>query len=84
MKRPLWLFVILVAGSLAAAQQQSSSQVEWLYYGGDQGGTKYSSLTDIRPDNVHRLQMAWQWKHWETPLEGVRHTSRASSKPRRS
>jgi quinoprotein glucose dehydrogenase len=69
MKRLLWLFAILVAGSLVAAQQQSPPQVEWLYYGGDQGGTKYSTLSDIRPDNLPRLQMAWQWKHWETPLK---------------
>ncbi|MGH9148509.1 MAG: pyrroloquinoline quinone-dependent dehydrogenase [Vicinamibacterales bacterium] len=69
MKRLLWLLAILVTGALVAAQQQSSSQVEWLYYGGDQGGTKYSPLADIRPDNLPRLQVAWQWKHWETPLK---------------
>ena len=69
MKRLLWLLAILVTGALVAAQQQSSSQVEWLYYGGDQGGTKYSALADIRPDNLQRLQVAWQWKHWETPLK---------------
>lgn len=69
MKRLLWLLAILVTGALVAAQQQSSSQVDWLYYGGDQGGTKYSPLADIRPDNLPRLQVAWQWKHWETPLK---------------
>ena len=69
MKRLLWLLAILVTGALVAAQQQSSSQVEWLYYGGDQGGTKYSPLADIRPENLQRLQVAWQWKHWETPLK---------------
>jgi quinoprotein glucose dehydrogenase len=58
--------VILVAGLLMGAQQPSGP-VEWLYYGGDQGGMKYSPLTDIGPENVQRLQVAWQWKHWETP-----------------
>jgi len=48
---------------------RDSGQVEWLYYGGDPGGTKYSALTDINAGNVQRLQVAWQWKHWETPLE---------------
>src|SRR5213593_2672690 len=47
---------------------QSSRQVEWLYYGGDQAGTKYSPLADINANNVERLEIAWQWKHWETPL----------------
>ena len=48
---------------------QSSRQVEWLYYGGDQAGTKYSRLADINTSNVQRLHIAWQWKHWETPLK---------------
>ena len=56
----------LVAVSLVAAQQRSE-QVEWLYYGGDQAGTKYSPLTDINAGNVQQLRVAWQWKHWETP-----------------
>jgi len=60
---------ILVTGALVGAQQPAgrSGPVDWLYYGGDQGGTKYSPLTDIGPENVQRLQAAWQWKHWETP-----------------
>ena len=44
--RQATLFAILLTGSLVAAQRQSEP-VEWLYYGGDQGGTKYSPLTDI-------------------------------------
>lgn len=43
--------------------------MEWLYYGADPGNSKYSPLTDIDAGNVGRLQVAWQWKHWETPLE---------------
>jgi quinoprotein glucose dehydrogenase len=61
----------ILAGSLsllAMQQRQSSRQAEWLYYGGDPGGTKYSPLDDINVGNVQRLEVAWQWKHWETPL----------------
>src|SRR5215510_11852631 len=47
----------------------AGKQVEWLYYGGDQGGTKYSTLTEINPDSVQRLQIAWQWKHFDVPME---------------
>ena len=60
------LVAIIVAGSLLAAQQPANP-VEWRYYGGDQGGTKHSPLTDIHAGNVHQLQVAWQWKHWDTP-----------------
>ncbi len=59
---------VLAAGSLLVAQQPSR-QVEWAYYGGDPGGAKYSALTDIDAQNVQRLQVAWEWKHWETRLE---------------
>jgi glucose dehydrogenase len=64
--RPLGLFAVLVTGSLLAAQERRGP-VEWLYYGGDQAGSKYSLLTDINAGNVDRLHVAWQWKHWETP-----------------
>ena len=61
------LLTSLLVGSVAGAQTPASQQVEWLYYGGDPGGTKYSALTDINAANVQRLRVAWQWKHWETP-----------------
>jgi quinoprotein glucose dehydrogenase len=67
-RRTVWL-ALLIAGSLAAAAAPSSRQVEWLYYGGDPGGTKYSPLTDVNAANVGRLHIAWRWSHWETPLE---------------
>src|SRR5436190_1988906 len=68
MKRLLRIVAVLIAGSLVGADGPSK-QVEWLYYGGDPGGSKYSTLTDIDAANVSRLGVAWQWKHWETPLE---------------
>src|ERR1700724_1639208 len=30
---------------------------------------KYSGLTDVNPENVQRLEIAWQWKHWDAPIE---------------
>src|SRR5437762_2027773 len=61
-------FLSLLCLFVAISAFQSSRQAEWLYYGGDQAGTKYSSLADINAANVQRLEIAWQWKHWETPL----------------
>jgi quinoprotein glucose dehydrogenase len=60
---------LVIAGSLLAAQERSPRQVEWLHYGGDPGGMKFSSLSDVKTANVGRLSVAWQWKHWETPLD---------------
>src|SRR5688572_22577088 len=70
MKLRIWLLAIVVcSSSILAAQQGASRQVEWLFYGGDPGGGKSSPLADITSDNVQRLQIAWQWKHWDTKLE---------------
>src|ERR1044072_2399814 len=56
----LFLLALAVTASMLAAQQ-GAGQVEWLYYGGDQAGSKYSPLTDINAGNVPQLRVAWQW-----------------------
>ena len=42
--------------------QTASKNVEWRYYGGDAGSTKYSPLDQINKDNVKDLRVAWRWK----------------------
>ena len=71
MKRAFWILTLLVTASLALLSQRGepSKQVEWLYYGGDPGNSRYSPLADITADNVQRLEVAWQWKHWDTRIE---------------
>jgi len=32
---------------------------DWASYGGDAGGTRYAGLTQITPDNIERLHVAW-------------------------
>src|SRR4029453_41618 len=63
------LFLILSLGLCVFVVSQSSRQVQGLYYGGEQEGTKSSTLADINATNVQRLRIVWQWKHWETPLK---------------
>ena len=41
---------------------------DWPFYGGDQGGSKYSPLDQINRSNVSKLKMAWEWKTGEAPL----------------
>ena len=36
-----------------------SEEVEWLHYGGDAGGARFSDLDQVDPDNVARLAVAW-------------------------
>ncbi|HUH36580.1 MAG TPA: pyrroloquinoline quinone-dependent dehydrogenase [Spongiibacteraceae bacterium] len=33
----------------------------WGHYGGDEGGTRYSELTQINPGNVDSLEMVWRY-----------------------
>src|SRR6267142_4581140 len=56
---------------------QSAAQTlpaEWRFYGGDQGGTRYSSLTQIDRSNVAGLQRAWTYHTGELDL-GLRTAS---------
>jgi quinoprotein glucose dehydrogenase len=75
MARRRWFHLSLGAVVCAAlfafvsAQTPPGRQVEWRYYGGDQGGTRHSPLADIDASNVSQLRQVWQWKHWDAPLE---------------
>ena len=71
MTQRIWLLVLVGgAAALVAAQAQTPPPpVEWRHYSGDPGGTRASSLADVSAKNVSQLEVAWQWKHWEAPLE---------------
>jgi quinoprotein glucose dehydrogenase len=38
----------------------SVTREDWQQYGNDMGGTRFSPLTDITPDNVATLRVAWE------------------------
>ena len=43
---------------LAAAPLNSyASESDWMQYGGHEGGGRYSALTQINKDNVHKLRL---------------------------
>jgi quinoprotein glucose dehydrogenase len=52
----------------AAIGTDRAKDQEWRHYGGDPGGQKYSTLTDINRSNVALLVLAWQWQTGEVPL----------------
>ena len=56
------LATLIVCGSLlasSAAAQSGAVDGEWRATAAANGNTKYSSLDQIRPQNVGRLQIAW-------------------------
>jgi quinoprotein glucose dehydrogenase len=44
-----------------AVSQAAPKDVDYRYYNGDAGGTHYSPLTQIDPDNVSQLTQAWRY-----------------------
>ena len=53
----------MAAGIVALAQSNagrtSGTSKEWPTYGHDPGGMRFSPLTEITPENVSRLKVAW-------------------------
>ena len=63
----LVLYALLILCCLRIGFAQSKP-VEWPFYGGDQGGTRYSPLKHINRTNVSSLQRAWTYHTGELEL----------------
>jgi len=59
------LFALLALPSVHRAYGQSPDASDWGYYGGDAFGQHYSSLDQIRRDNVRNLAVAWTYRTGE-------------------
>jgi quinoprotein glucose dehydrogenase len=68
--------VVMAAGTAAAAPPVAAAATPatatapeanagWTAYGGDSGGMRYSSLTEITPANVGELRVAWTFRTGE-------------------
>lgn len=57
-----WLLVTAVAHGA-----DRRGDIEWPVYGGDAGQRRYSSLTQITPANVTKLQVAWTYRSGDSP-----------------
>src|SRR5438093_8947925 len=69
MRRTLSMVFFLIT---MVAIQQSATQNAWPVYGGDPGGSKYSTLRQINRENVSRLRVAWTFSTGDpiSPLPG--------------
>src|ERR1051325_3822345 len=63
--------------ALAASTALAAPDAGWPAYGGDAGGTRYSTLTQIGPGNVGELRVAWQFRTGELG-EGVKDWARSA------
>ncbi|HYJ45052.1 MAG TPA: PQQ-binding-like beta-propeller repeat protein, partial [Pyrinomonadaceae bacterium] len=65
--RSLLLWAAITLFSLVNGRAQAPAG-EWQFYGGDQAGSRYSSLAQINRRNVTRLQRAWVYHTGELEL----------------
>ena len=50
-----------IIGAALALQGCAGQVADWPYYGGDQGGSRYSALAQIDRQNVAKLEVAWEY-----------------------
>ena len=65
--RKICLSLIACLSSIVSAVAQSPGS-EWHYYGGDEGGSRYSNLSQINRENVRELRRAWTYHTGELEL----------------
>jgi glucose dehydrogenase len=53
----------VISGCGSTAVDNSGPTHDWRHYGGDQGGMRYSPLTQIDAHNVGELEVAWMYRH---------------------
>lgn len=54
--------VILALGLSLGLKLTVAGAEGWAYYGGDEGGSRYSPLQQINRENVGKLELAWQYR----------------------
>src|SRR6266436_7291780 len=63
------LFLLLFSSPLAIAQQPAAASDGWNSYGGDPGGSRYSTAWQISRENVAQLKVAWTFHTGASQLE---------------
>ncbi|MYH48378.1 MAG: pyrroloquinoline quinone-dependent dehydrogenase, partial [Gammaproteobacteria bacterium] len=59
---PYPVVLLLFACAEAAPGPQPPGDGDWVAYGRDAGGSKYSPLDQITTANVAELELAWSWE----------------------
>src|SRR5882724_7469804 len=62
-------FAALLVAVAAVVVAPAPPEQDWPFYGGDQGGAKFSPLADVTVSTAPRLTVAWEWAPREKALE---------------
>lgn len=57
-------------GARQATQAEPKATEDWLHYGGDPGGLRFSAAVQITPANVDKLEVAWIHRTGGSPPPG--------------
>jgi quinoprotein glucose dehydrogenase len=63
---------MFAASAAPPGRQSDDDEATWGSYGGDPGGNRHSSLTQITRQNVERLQIAWTYRTGELGADFAR------------
>src|SRR5258706_13463999 len=75
------LFLLVVRPQFAPAQtSRAANDSNWIAYGRDQTGTRFSPLAQITRDNVRRLTIAWTYRTGEAS-ESTRQPTKFEATP---
>lgn len=76
-RKALCLCVSVVTAFTLATARAPAGEPGWPYYGGDQGGQRYSTAAQITPANVSSLGIAWSFSTRDLATKGdaIRHAS---------
>ena len=67
MRNPVRLFALVATIFCTAISLPASA---WEHWGGDRGGSRFSPLNQITPDNVAGLKQAWSFSTGDMPRQG--------------
>jgi quinoprotein glucose dehydrogenase len=71
------ILAVTMLSAFLVAVAAAVPETGWPAYGGDEGGTRYSNLTQIRPSNVGDLRVAWIFRTGELG-QGVKDWKRSA------
>ncbi|MPZ21289.1 MAG: PQQ-binding-like beta-propeller repeat protein [Luteitalea sp.] len=75
LRQATWLAIVIATTALVARPgignqearngERETGADQWPAYGGDSGGTRYSALAQVTPENVETLRVAWTYRTGE-------------------
>ena len=73
---------LVIALSLSLALSAFADDVDWPYYGADQGGTRYTSADQINRDNFDQLRVVWRYRPRDQQIYETARANRSRDRDR--